>query len=263
MKRKLLVVLAVLVAAGVVALILTWANLGKIVKFGVEEGGSLVLGVPVTLKKATVSVSTGTVGLDGLTIGSPKGFSAPNMFELDHASATVDIGSLRSNQIVVKDVTVDRPRITLEFGGGTTNWSTLMARLQKPPSPEEQAKQSKKQMRIAHLSLSNGKVSIAGIPVAGQASVPLPGITMNDIGGSAGSGGSSIRTVIADVFTKLYTGILDAAKSVVPTEQLQKLGTEALSTLGQTGSEAKGAAGEAVGAVKGLFGGGQEKKPGQ
>ncbi len=259
MKKKLLVLAAVLLVVGVAVLVLTWANLGRIVKFGVEKGGTLVLGVPVRLQEATVSVSEGTVGLSGLTIGSPEGFSEPNMFELGHASATVDIGSLRSDEIVVKDVTVDGPRLMLEFSGGSTNWGTLMARLKKPPTPEEQAKQSKKKMRIAHLQLSNGEIGIAGIPVAGKAMVPLPGVEMNDVGGGPGES-ASVRTVITDVMSKLYLAVLEAAKTVLPTEQLQKLGTGALSQVGKVGTEATGTAGQATQMLKGLLGGDEKKE---
>jgi len=236
MRRKLLLLVAVLLAAGVVVLVLTWANLDRIVKFGVEKGGSLVLGVPVRLKDATVSVKEGTVGLDGLTIGSPEGFSAPNMFELDHATATVEIGSLRSDVIVVKDVKVDGPRVTLEFSGGATNWGTVMAHLKKPQP-------SKKKMRIGHLQITNGEVGIAGIPATGAAMVPLPGVEMNDIGGGPG-GAASVRTVISDVVSNLYKAIIGAAGKVVPTEQLEKLGTGA-----------GGAAGKATEVLKGLLGG--------
>jgi hypothetical protein len=270
MKRKILIVVGVLVVVGLILAVVTFSNLGKIIKVGVEKGGTVVLGVPVTLKDATVSVKEGSVGMDGLAIGSPAGFTAPDMFSLGHASATVDIGSLRGDEIVVKEVVVDGPRITLEFAGGTTNWGTLMARLQKEPSPEEKAKESKKKMRIDRIAVSNGKITIAGIPLAGSATVPLPSLELKDVGsggGGGGGGGSSVRTVIADVVSKLYAGIIDAAGSVVPTEQLQKLGAGALSAAGQAGGAAAGAAkgaagaaaGAAKGALKGILGGGDNK----
>ncbi len=253
MKRKLLLVAAALVVVGVALVALTWANLGRIVKFGIEEGGSLVLGVPVRLKDATVSVKTGTVSLDGLTIGNPKGFSAPDMFSLDHASATVEIGSLRSDVIVVKDVTIDGPRITLEFSGATTNWGTVMAKLRRPPTPEEQAKTGKKKMRIGHLQITGATVAIGGIPLASEAALPLPPVDMQDVGGSSAGSGESVRTVIIDVIAALYTAITDAAGGVVPEQQFQKLGAEALSQVGKEGGKAEGAAGKATELLKGLI----------
>ncbi len=236
MKRKLLLIVAVVIVVGVAVAALAWANLDRIVKLGIEKGGSLALGVPVRLKGATVSVRDGTVGLDGLTIGSPEGFSAPDMFSLDHASATVEIGSLRSDVIVVKDVTLDGPRVTLEFSGVSTNWGKLMTNL-KTLKPKE----SKKKMRIGHLTVTNGEVGLAGTPLAGGAALPLPPVDLHDIGGSSEGSGASVRTVLTDVVAGLYAAIVDAAGKAGPSERLQKLGAAA------------DAAGKATEMLKGLI----------
>ena len=65
---------ALLVVLLVVALVFIAHNMGRIVKVGVERGGSLVLGVSTSLDSASVSLLGGTAGLDGLTLGSPEGF---------------------------------------------------------------------------------------------------------------------------------------------------------------------------------------------
>jgi hypothetical protein len=253
MRRKILIVVVVVLMVAVIGSFLVLGNLGRIVKFGVEQGGSLALGVPVRLEDAKVSVSAATLTLDGLTVGSPEGFGAPYMFELAHASATVDVGSLRSDLIVIKDVTVDAPRVTLEFSGGSTNWGVLLAHLKKPA-----AQPSKKKMQIGHLVITNGKLAIAGVPVAGTAAVPLPPVDVHDVGGGA-SGGASVQTVLTDVVSSLYLAIGEAAKQVVPAQQLEALGGEARSQLGNAGSAAQGAAGKATQALKGLLGGSEKK----
>jgi len=271
MRKKILIAVVGIVVLVVLGLVLFVTNLGKIVKVGVEKGGTLILGVPTTLERATVSVREGTVGFDGLMIGSPDGFQQPSMFELDHAHATVDIGSLRSDEIVVHEVVIDGPEVTLEFGNGTTNWGTVMSRLEREPAPEEKAKESRKKIRIDRIVFSNGKVRIAGIPLVSSAAVPLPNLELTDIGTGGGGGSGSVRETIAEVVGKLYKAILAAAGDVVPTEQLQKLGQDLTGMVGETGTRvgeaadeavtgtAKEAAQKATGALRVIFGGEEDE----
>jgi len=263
MKRKILIAAAGVVVVVVIVLIVVASNFGKIVKIGVEKGGTLVLGVPTTLNKATVSVWRGTAGVDGLTLGSPEGFAEPSMFELDHAHATVDIWSLRKDELIVKEVVIDGPRITLEFAGTKTNWGTVMERLQKEPAQEEAKQKSQRKVRVGRIVLSNAKVRIAGIPVAGSATVPLPRLEITDLAPADGTP-STIGNVLAQAVHSLYGAILAAAKDVLPAEQIKKLGADAWSAAGEAGATVKetgaavgeaaaGAAKDAAEKAKGMF----------
>jgi hypothetical protein len=268
MKKKILIAIGVVVVLLVVGGILLLSNLDKIVKIGVEEGGTMVLGVPVQLEGATVAVREGTVGLDGLKIGSPEGFEEVNMFNLDHAHTTVDIGSLRGDEIVVKDVVIDGALITLEFDGGKTNWGALLKQLEGEPKEEEAKKKSQKNIRIDRIVFTNGKIRIAGIPLVGSATVPLPTLEITDLAPADGTP-STVGNVLADVVRSLYKSILAAAGDVLPTEQVEALAKEAGALLGEAGAAIKDAgakvgeaAGDAAknlgdkagGVIKGLFG---------
>ncbi len=254
MKRKLLIAGGVVVVLLVVGVIMVASNLDKIIKLGVEKGGTLILGVPTQLDGVTVAVRKGTVGLDELVLGSPEGFSEPSMFELAHAHTTVDIGSLRGDEIVVHEVVIDGPKITLEFAGGTTNWGTVLNRLEGEPKEEEAKQKSQKKIRVERILFSNGKIRIAGIPLAGSATVPLPTLEITDLAPADGTP-QTVGNVLADVIRSLYKAILTAAKDVVPTEQIEKLGKEVWSAAGDAGAAAKeagAAVGEAAsGAAKG------------
>ncbi|MCK4283864.1 MAG: hypothetical protein KAX44_06075 [Candidatus Brocadiae bacterium] len=245
MKRKMVIAAVAVAVVVVVGLVLVASNLDKIIKIGVEKGGTLVLGVPTTLEKATVAVREGTVGLDGLVLGSPEGFAEPSMFELAHAHTTVDIGSLRKEELVIHEVIIDGPKITLEFAGGTTNWGTVLERLEREPKDEEAKQKSQKKLRVDRIVFSNGKIRIAGFPVAGSATVPLPTLEITDLAPADGTS-QTVGGVLADVIRSLYKSILAAATDVVPTEQIEKLGKEAFAAVGDATATAK-EAGEAVG----------------
>ncbi len=240
MKKKILIAVGVVAVLLVVVVILIASNLDRIVKLGVEEGGTLVLGVPTKLEGATVAVRNGTVGLDGLVIGSPEGFEEASMFELGHAHTTVDIGSLRGDEIVVKEVVIDGAEITLEFGEGTTNWGVLLKRLESEPKEEEAKQKSQKKLRIDRILFTNGKIRIAGIPLVGSATVPLPTLEITDLAPADGAP-STVGNVLADVVRSLYGSILTAAKDVVPLEQIEKLAGEAGAVLRDAGTAVRDA----------------------
>jgi hypothetical protein len=230
--KRVIVVLVGLVVLVIIVAVILIANLGKLVEAGVEKGGTLVLGVPTELDGASVSILAGSVGLDGLTLGSPKGFEAPEMFRLGHGHTKADLASLMSDEIVVREVVIDGPEIVFEFSGRKTNWGVLMERLRSEPTEEE--KKAGKKIRIDRIVFSNGKVKLAGIPLAGTAGIPLPDLEIRNLGAPDGTG-VTIRTALTDVVASLNTSVVGVVKGAMPAEQLADLGDELESVLTGTG----------------------------
>jgi len=255
MKRKIIIGLLVVAVLLVVGVVLLASNLDKIIKLGVEKGGTLVLGVPTTLESVTVKVGEGTVGLDGLKLGNPEGFGEPSMFTLGHAHTTVDLKSVRSDELVVHEIVIDKPQITLEFAGlKKTNWGTVLERLESEPKQEEAKQKSQKKLRVDRIVFSNGEVRIAGVPGVGAVPVKLPKLEITDLAPADGAA-QTVGGVLADVIDSLYKSILVAAKDKLPLEQIQALGEEAFAAAGEAAAAAKDAAGEAAGAAKDAVGG--------
>jgi uncharacterized protein involved in outer membrane biogenesis len=254
MKRKILIAVLVLVVIAVVAVLVVLANLGRIVRSGVEKGGTAVLGVPVSLDDAAVSVLGGYLGLDGLRIGSPAGFDAQSMFALDHAHVDVKLGSITSDEIVVNEIVIDGADVTLEFSGRKTNWGTVMAGLKGEPkeaaAPAEE-KAGGKKVTIGRILFTNGKVSIAGVPLAGKASVPLPRLELTDVGKPKDepAGPTDVRTVLRNTIGALYVAVVKAAGDLLPAEQLRAVADEAAGVLGEAGAAAVATAVKTAGAA--------------
>ncbi len=246
MKKLILIAVLLVVVVGVVG-VLILLNLEPLVREGVQRGGTMVLGVPVQLDSADVSILGGSVGLNGLSIGSPEGFDAEEMFRLGHGRTDVDLWSLRSDEIVVKEVVIDGAEVTLEFSGGKTNWGTLLAKLESEPTEEKEG--PKKDFQVGKIVFKNGKVRLAGLPAVKQASLPLPAIELTDLKSSDGTGVSAHK-LVTQVIRSLNVAALKTAGDVLPTEQLKNLGEGALGRIGEAGGLA-GEAGSAVGKAAG------------
>ena len=254
MLARLVRIIVFVILLGLGGAYLVAANLDKIVRGGVEKGGSLVLGVPTTLEGASVSLLKGRAALNGLALGSPKGFRAPEMLRVGHARVDMDLWSLRRRELVVNDVLIDGPEITLEFAGGKTNWGVLLQRLKGEPSAEERASETK--MRVDRIVIVNGRVRVEGIPFAESMGVPLPRVEIKDLR-TADGGALTAGKVLAGVVESLYGAIGSAVKGRVPgdLESLRGRVTE----LRDKARDVRDDAEKARGLIKGILGGEKDR----
>jgi hypothetical protein len=219
MIRKLIRVIAVLVVVVIVLLVVIALNVDRLLKAGVEKGGTAVLGVLTDVERASVSIPKGTVQLDQLVLGSPEGFDAPEMFRLGHMDVTLDLLSLRRDEIVVKEVLIDGPEVTLEFAGGRTNWGVLLERLRDEPSEEEE---EMKNIGIDRVVVRNGKIKLKGVPIAETHGIPLPNIELTDLRSPEGDG-LKARDALARVVVSLREKMAGALEDRIPEEQMASL----------------------------------------
>ena len=235
-----------LVVLAVVVLVILVMNLSKVVRVGVEQGGTMVLGVPTQLESADVSLLGGSLGLNGLSLGSPEGFEADEMLHLGHMRVKIKIMSVMSEEIVIREIVVDGAEVTLEFADGKTNWGVLMDALESEPDEEEK---EMKNVRIDRVSFTNGKLRIIGIPLIGSATAPLPSVDIPEIRTADGTG-VTVRKALVAVVASLGEAITSAVEDVIPSEKLGEM-TKELGSI----KEAAGGLLEEVGRPKDLIGG--------
>jgi len=201
----LLKIVGVILILAIIALVAVILSLDRIVKAGVQTVGTHTLGVKTTLDGASVSVLSGKVGLDGLALGSPEGFKEPSMFALAHGRTSVRLGSLLTKEVVVQQVIVDGPEITLEVGPGGTNWGALLQRLKG----EEASTKSQTTVRIDRIAIVNAKVKVSGAGLVSKTPA-LPDLEITGIRTSEG-GGVTAANLLRQVIVPLSAAIYSAA----------------------------------------------------
>ncbi len=66
------------------------------------------------------------ISAEGVTLGNPEGFSAPNMLQVKHAAFSAALVPLLRQEIIVESVSLDGAKISLErLANGKDNWSDL------------------------------------------------------------------------------------------------------------------------------------------
>jgi hypothetical protein len=197
-RRVVLILVPALVLAGAGVFL----SLDRILKSTVEKQSTQSLGLSTTLNGAHLSLLGGKVNLSHLRIASPRGFSAPQMFELGDTALSVRYGQLRKDPIHVDSLTLDQPRLVIEQSNGAINFRKAMDQV---PAHESSPSQPIK-LIIDELKVLNSQVVIhPGLPgVPEEIVVPVPSISLRNIGSGSGSqNGAAIKDVAMQVIAAL------------------------------------------------------------
>lgn len=240
-------------------------SLETVVKKLVHQYGSQVTGTDVSIDGFKLSLTDGQAAVRGIKIGNPKGYKAPNLFNLQEISVGVDLKSLTSDTIVIKSINIDSPAITYEMLSLTqNNVSDILNNIQantassepkaetKPEPKKEDNAQSKKVI-IKKLTVSNGQVGImAGMgDFKKELTVPLPTITMSNIGEE--KQGASISEILSEVITKILNQAQQTAVSGLMS--ISDLGAASKEGVKNVTDNLKDGAGKAADNIKGSLGG--------
>lgn len=229
------VVLAVVLLLIVGGLVL-YFSLNGIVRSTVQKQTQNQLKVDTQLGSAKVSLFGGSLSLNDFALGSPKGFAAPRLFQLGQASVDVSYGQLRDDPIRIKNVTIQRPVLTIEQTNGQVNIKSLLDQL--PPAAQPAGEQKQIRLIIDQLSIANPQVVLRpGIPgLQEQIVIPMQGITLQGVGtGEGNQNGAAIQQVVMEVIGAMADA---AAKSDKVPAELRALITldpsQLASKLGET-----------------------------
>lgn len=220
---RVLVLAAVLAVVGLVVLGLSFTTL---IKTGVERIGTRVLGVPVTVEDADLSILPGwttvRVSLKQLTIANPAGYETAHAFSFPNVQVQIDWRSLLTDTVVVEDVWLAEPGMTLERVKLRSNLGDIRniitrnrhadeddERDDEHDDEEDDEDESDTRLHIKKLTVKDATISVSLIGgAAGVMRLPLPDFEVRDIGKP--SRGASLREASARIFDAMYGAILDA-----------------------------------------------------
>lgn len=240
---------AVVVVLAVGVGVFLYSSLDSLVKKAIETVGTEVAGVPVSVSEVQIKLGEGKAAIKGLSIGNPKGFSAPHAFRLGEIAVALDTGSVTGNPIVIKDISVASPEVTYETGAQGSNIDVIQRNIAaksggggKSEPAASSSSDGGKKLVIDRLALTGGTLKLA-TPIPGaQASAKLGDIVLTGIGRS--QGGASSAQVAEQVLGALVKGSLKSVQSL-------GVGNLVDGVAGKAGGVVPGGAGDAL---KGVFG---------
>jgi hypothetical protein len=212
MKKWLLIGGGVVAVAVVVVVVVIIVGLDDIVKAMVEEAGSDVTKVEVTLGEADVEVLEGRAALRQLIVNNPPGFETDNAFSLGEITAKVDTDTIGDDVLVINEIVVNRPQVTYELGENGSNIETLQRNVADYGKGGEKSSSSSEgpKVIIENLYIRDGQVSVSAVPLGGKSlSSTLPEIHLTDIGKEEdGAGADEIAERIMAAVTSQIGGFV-------------------------------------------------------
>jgi len=235
MKRLGIIVgagVALLLVAVVGVVVFVFGNLDSLVKDVIEEQGTRVAGVPVSVSGVKVEVLDGRAGINGLVVGNPSGFKSDSAISLGGISVALDTASVSQPVIVIKEITVDEPAVTYELMPGGNNIGIIAGNVKKNSgggssssgaASSGESGGTDKKLIIETLKIRGGKVTVAASLLdQGKAlEARLPDITLRNIGKD--SGGATPGEVAAEVMAALTDAASRAAASIGVGKTLEAL----------------------------------------
>ncbi|MBQ7177031.1 MAG: hypothetical protein IJS08_06420 [Victivallales bacterium] len=220
------ILLGVLVVI-IVALCALLIFLDFVVKTGIQTVGSTVTKCKVTVEHVSISILRGKVEMGDLVVGNPEGYKTESAFRLGKIHVAMNPLSLfMGKRTYIKEILIEDPEITYELNPLelTSNIGTIQKNVESmlPPKDEkkeEVKKEEKKEGRpieIALVTISGGKIRLSATFAGGVAvPVPLPTITLNDIGKEKEiTPPEATATVLDQVCTNVVTQAKNTTKSV-------------------------------------------------
>ena len=164
------------------------SNLDGLIKEAVEKVGSEATQSKVSLNEVSISITSGSGALRGLTVANPKGFKTPSAFELGGISITLDTGSIGQDPIIIKEILITKPKVTYELGADGSNIDAIQKNVDAYAKQFSSGGGAKKEEEgpkiiIEHLYIRGGEISVSAAFLRGKAlTTPLPGVHLKDIG---------------------------------------------------------------------------------
>ncbi|MFP4168317.1 MAG: hypothetical protein ACLFSY_05640 [Desulfonatronovibrionaceae bacterium] len=194
---------------------------------GVEKYGSRAVGCAVRLEGADLSIWKGRGELTGLSVDNPRGFKEARAIFVDRAGIDLDLSSIFSNRVLIREVEVSGAQLYVEQNSRTNNLQVLAQnRKKRSVSSPDSADSGEKKMsgseeegesglllEIRELRISDVRVEVDA--PGRSAAVTLPEIRLRDIG-TAENGippkevsQEVIRAVMGQLTTVLVNGFMD------------------------------------------------------
>ncbi len=209
MKRVLIIGGVVIVAVIAVLVYVVYTSLDSIVQAAIEKYGSEVTQTTVTLDGVKISLTDGQGALRGLSVGNPKGFTTDHSFQLGEIKLALDVGTIMSDTVVVKEVLIDKPAVTYELGPDGSNIAAIQRNVQAYMGPSDGSKADTREgpkLVIENLYIKGGEVNVkTTVLKERKLSARLPDIHVKDIGKK--KGGALPGEVAQEIVAHLTKGV--------------------------------------------------------
>ncbi len=230
-----IVLIVVILVILIVSLVHLFGN--QAVKAGIETAATKTLNVKVGVGDVDLSIMGGKLGLQNLVIDNPPGYQHDKLLELKDAKVAVDIKSLLSDVVKIREIKLDGANVVLEQKGISNNINDVIKAI--PAKGEKSAEPSGKKLHIDNLEITNVTVKAKLLPVPGKVdtvTLELDPIVMTDLGSD---NKLDLAELSGRILLAVAAGVADKGTGILPKEMTSAMKSTLSSTikLGKTAAE--------------------------
>ena len=113
------------------------------------------------LEQLNLNPYTGKLLVSGVKLANPEGYAEKDAFELGSLSVDLEVSSLLSKEIHVRDIMIDAPYASYVFdAAGSNNFDRIIAAVNKKLGPKEKKEPSDTKVVIDKVTIKNVKVAV-------------------------------------------------------------------------------------------------------
>ena len=227
--KKLLKLLVVLVVVIIAAVLIAWWQIDRIVKAGIERGGTYALQVDTTVDTVSLSLLGGTLMMDGLQVANPEGYKTPHLMRSGRFDLAVDRGSVLGDTVRVSRFEIDGLDIYIEQKLGGSNVKAVMKNLERfqgsggepaeeGEAPGEPSAGGGKKVQVDRILVRNVVAHVQLLPGVGKAStltVEVPEIVLDDVT-SDNAAGVAIPELVGRIMPAILMAVVTRAGDALP-----------------------------------------------
>jgi uncharacterized protein involved in outer membrane biogenesis len=223
--KILLKISFILIVFVTLLIIATSFFLSPIIKDEIKKVVSQHTKTTVDLAEVKISPFSGKAEIIGLVIGNPEGFASTPAIKLPKIEVLVDLQTIFSEHIVIKEILVEFPQLIYEINIKGSNISKIFENIKATPeltsSQPIQTQETKKQKRkfiINHFKIKDGNILFTNYLLKDKRIIiALPDIHLQDIGKESDG---DIRKIIKKTVQTLIDAVGATASGFKPSGAL-------------------------------------------
>jgi hypothetical protein len=157
---------------------------------------------------------SGTLSIAGVKLSNPEGFGEAAALSLAGFNVEVEVASLFSDTVVVKEIALDDAFVSYYSHGGKNNFDVIMANVEKAAGPEKEAAKEEmsdsdkpsKKVIIDRLRISGTKVKVMKSDM--MPPLLLPTIELTDVGRK------SQGATLEEAYTQITQAVMKSMSSM-------------------------------------------------
>jgi hypothetical protein len=153
----------------------------RAVKAGIETAATETLNVTVTVSNVDLTIMAGKLALQNLLISNPPGYQHDKLLELKNAEIEIDVKSLLSDVVNIREIKLDGVNVVLEQRDISSNNLQDVITSIRSASKEGESKK----LRVDNLEMSNiiVRMKLPSVPAQDDTiTLELSPIRMTDLG---------------------------------------------------------------------------------